>query len=117
MRDIGSRIRRYRLSRYAVPNDPIRRRLHWAWLVAIAWCAWVGFLSDHSFFRLWRLRQEHQRTRLELVRTRAEILANERDARDPRSKLERAERELRGAGMARPGEIIYRMSGGDSTSR
>ena len=117
MRDIGSRIRSYRLSRYAVPSDPIRRRLHWAWLVAIAWCAWVGFLSDHSFFRLSRLRQEQQRTQLEAAHTRAEILAIEKDAKDPRSKLERAERELRSTGMARPGEIIYRMSGGDSTTR
>ena len=117
MRDIGSRIRRYRLSRYAVPTDPIRRQLHWAWIVALAWCAWVGFLSDHSFFRLWRLRQEQQRTQTELIQTRSEILAIEQDARDPRSKLERAERELRSAGMARPGEIIYRMSGADSTTR
>ncbi len=117
MRDIGNRIRRYRLSRYAVPSDPIRRRLHWAWLVALAWCAWVGFLSDHSFFRLWRLRQEQQRTRLELIQTRAEILALEQDARDPRAKRERAERELRNDGMARPGEIIYRMTESDSTPR
>ena len=117
MRDIGSRIRRYRLTRYAVPSDPIRRRLHWAWLLAIAWCAWVGFLSDHSFFRLSRLRQEHQRTLLEVNRTRAEILAIEKDSQDPRSRLELAERKLRSTGMARPGEIIYRMSGGDSTTR
>jgi len=116
MRDIGNRIRRYRLSRYAAPSDPIRRRLHWAWLVALAWCAWVGLLSDHSFFRLWRLRQEEHRTQAEVVRTRAEIRAIEQDAHDPRSKLERAERELRSAGMARPGEIIYRMSGADSTT-
>ncbi len=117
MRDIGNRIRRYRLSRYAMPSDPIRRRLHWAWLVAIAWCAWVGFLSDHSFFRLSRLRQEQQRTVQEVNHTRAEILAIEKDAKDPRSRQELAERKLRSTGMARPGEIIYRMSGTDSTTR
>jgi cell division protein FtsB len=117
MRDIGNRLKRYRLSRYAAPSDPVRRRLRWFWFVALAWLAYVGLLSDHSFYRLWRLKQERVRTATELSRTRAEIEALEKDRKDPAAQRERTERQLRRTGMAREGEIIYRIrdSGADST--
>jgi cell division protein FtsB len=109
MRDIGSRIGRYRLSRYAPPRDAVRRRLRWIWLAALAWIAWAGLLSDHSFYRLWRLEQEQQRTQLELERTRREIVALEKESRDPEARRDRNEREMRRAGMARENEIVYRI--------
>jgi hypothetical protein len=118
MRDIGHRIERHRLKRYAVPHDAVRRRLKWFWPLLGAWLLWVGLLSDHSFYRLWRLGQEHQRTRAEIERARGEIRAVERERDDPAARRERAEAEVRGAGMARPGEYVYRVpDASDSTRR
>lgn len=120
MRDISRRIQRYRLSRYSMPRDPVRRRLRWFWVAALAWLAWVGLFSEHSFYRLWRMKQERVRTERELQRTRAEIRTLDKDRRDPEAQRERAEKLLRErAGMARPGEIIYRIQDDrpDSTGR
>ena len=119
MSDIGSRIRRYRLSRYAMPHDSVRRRLRWFWLVALAWIAWTGLLSDHSFYRLWRLDQERQRTEREIEITRGNLRALDRDRRDPVAQQERAERKMRARGMARPGELVYmiRETPADSLAR
>ncbi len=103
MSDIGNRIRRYRLSRYAAPRDPVRRRLRWFWLLALLWLAWAGLLSNHSAYRLWRLGAEQHRTQLEIEKARMDFAAVER---------ERAERMLRANGMARPGEVVYRVRDG-----
>ena len=111
MRDIGHRIQRYRLSRYAVPTDPVRRRLRWLWVIATVWLVWVTLLSKGSFYRLWRLDVERRRIQTELVQARADIGALEKESRDPRARREWAERQARRAGMARPGEIIYRVGG------
>jgi hypothetical protein len=48
MSDIGSRIGRYRLSRYAIPLDPVRRRLRWFWLVVLAWVAGFGGSTEND---------------------------------------------------------------------
>jgi len=117
MRDIGDRIQRYRLSRYARPVDRVRRRLRWAWLVAAAWLAWVGFLSDHNFVRLWRLSQERQQSEADLRRLRAQVAELDSRMRDPAAQRELAEHALREkSGMAQPGEIIYRIRP-DSTAK
>ena len=110
MRDIENRITRYRLSRYAPPTDGTRRRLRWFWIVAMGWLLWAGVLSGHSFFRLWRLRQEQVRTTHDVAQVERDIYSLEKEARDPRAQSERNERMLRRIGMARPGEIIYRES-------
>jgi cell division protein FtsB len=109
MRDIGSRIGRYRLSRYASPTDPLRWHLRWFWLAAVLWIVWAGLLSKGSFYRLWRLDAERQRIERELEQTRGDIVALEKASKDPRLKREWAERQARHAGMARAGEIIYRI--------
>ena len=111
MRDIGTRIERYRLSRYATPIDPVRRRMRWFWLVALLWGVWAALLSKGSFYRLWRLDVEQRRTESQLRQTRGEIAALEKASRDPRVRREWAERQARHAGMARQGEIIYRIRG------
>ena len=110
MRDIGRRINRYRLGRYAPDGVPLGRRLRIVWLIAVVWLAWAALLSEHSFYRTWRLDRENTRTRKELDRVRAEVERLDADARDPAAERMRAERRLREQqGMAKPGEIIYRI--------
>jgi cell division protein FtsB len=110
MRDISARIQRYRLSRYAVPEDRVRRRLRWAWLVAALWLVWVGFMSEHNFVRLGKLGEERQRTALELRQLNEEVARLDAQLRDPAARRDLAEHALREkAGMAQPGEIIYRI--------
>jgi cell division protein FtsB len=112
VRDIGRRIERYRLARYAAPEDRLRRKLRWVWAGVALWVVWVGFLSDHSLWRLWRLRAETAASRQKLEQTQAEIARLEEESHDPRARRERAERVMRERnGMAKPGEIIYRIDG------
>ncbi len=118
MRDIGTRIQRYRLSRFARPSDRTRRRLRWVWVVGALWLVYVSVLSEHSFLRLWRFRQEDARNRAELQRTRAEIQRLSREADDPVLRRLNAERQLREkVQMAKPGEIIYRFDSGPPATR
>jgi len=110
MRDISRRLKRYRLSRYATPDHPVRRHLHWVWLAGLAWLAWAGFISDHSMFRIWRLEQDAHETQKELVAATRAREQLEEDSRDPEAQRLHAERELRVKnGMAAPGEIIYQI--------
>ena len=113
MRDIETRIQRYRLSRFAPPVDRTRRRLRWVWVVGGLWLVYVSVLSEHSFLRLWRFRQQNEHDRVELQRTRAEIARLSHEADDPAQRRLNAERQLREkVQMARPGEIIYRFDDG-----
>jgi len=116
MRDIGRRIQRYRLSRYAREDE---RRLHiprWVWAVLAAWLVWAGVLSDHSFFALWRLHRTYDREQSQLRTARAEITRLDAAAKDAGERRKDAERRLReDEGYARPGEIIFRIDGADST--
>lgn len=114
MRDIGTRIQRYRLQRFAPPVDRTRRRLRWVWVVGGLWLVYVSVLSEHSFLRLWRFRQQNDRNRAELQRTRAEIERLGHEADDPTQRRFNAERQLREkVQMAKPGEIIYRFDSGE----
>jgi cell division protein FtsB len=119
MSDIGRRIQRYRLSRYAMPQGGLPRPPRWVWIVAALWLAWVGVFSDHSLFKIWRASEESARTKRSLQTARQEIERLDREARDPAHTSREAERALRDDGFARPGEIIYRIEGGaaDSTAR
>lgn len=110
MRDISRRLKHYRLSRYATPESPVRRHLHWIWLAVLAWFAWAGFISDHSMYRIWRLERESSRTTHDLVAARHEREQLEADSRDPEARRLHVERVLREEnGMAGPGEIIYQV--------
>lgn len=121
MRDIGNRLRRYRLSRYAPPGDPLRRGLRWGWIALALWLIWIGVLSDHSLWRIWSLSREHSRSQSELARTQAEVERLDSELTNPATQRELAERALRErTGMARPGELVYRIRGGarpDSAGR
>ena len=111
MRDIGRRIQRYRLARYA----PARRMvpLGWVWLALGMWVLWAGLVSDHSFYHLWRLDRTSELERTNLERAREQLKQLDRQTRDPRARLSNAERHLReDAGWSRPNEIIYRIDDG-----
>ncbi|TMQ65317.1 MAG: septum formation initiator family protein [Candidatus Eisenbacteria bacterium] len=117
MRDIGTRIQRYRLSRYGPADDSWRRRLRWAWPLIGLWLLYAGLLSEHSWFRLWRLSAENERLRADLETTRAQIGTLDGRLTDPRQRQRWGERTLRERdGMARKGEIIYRYQGGAADS-
>ncbi len=109
MRDIGRRIQRYRLSRYGAPPGAFPRPPRWVWIAAALWLAYVGFVSERSLYRIWRMGDENARAERELAEVRREIARLDRDARDPLARLRDAERALRREGFARPGEIIYRI--------
>jgi cell division protein FtsB len=115
MRDIGDRIRKYRLIRYAGPDVRLRRRLRWVGAGLAAWLLWAGVLSDHSFFRLWRLSHELAQQQAQLERLHREAAAREAELHDPQALRELGEHMLREkGGMVRPGEIVYRVQPADS---
>jgi len=110
MSDFVRRVERNARSRYAAPPDPIRRRMPLVWLALAAWFVWIGLLSDHSFWRIWRLSSESRQTQRELQRTRTEVARLESEMDDPAARSLRAEKLLRERdGMAREGEIVYRI--------
>jgi cell division protein FtsB len=118
MRDIGTRIQRYRLSRYAQPEDRVRRGLRWAWLLGALWLVWVGFVSEHNFVRLQQLSHERQRSEEGLKQLNREVARLDAQQRDPAAQRLLAEHALREkSGMARPGEIIYQIRPGGPEKR
>ena len=118
MRDTIRRIQRHRLSRYASTDETVARRLRWMWPIAMIWLVYVVALSEHGFYRIWRLHREHARVKAEIAAVRGEIERMERENRDPEARRARAEKVLReGGGWARPGEIIYRIQGEADTLR
>ena len=115
MRDIDARLRRHRLSRYAPDGHPVIRGIRWGWIALGIWLFWIGFVSDHSLWRIWRLGRDNARAERELAQTRAAVSALDAQLSDPASQRELAERVLREkTGMAKPGEIVYRIRPGAS---
>jgi len=120
MRDIGSRIGRYRLRRYAPARRLNPSWLRWGMIGLGMWLLWAAAVSDHSLYRIWRLSREQKASRAELGRVQREYARLEAQDESPRAKRELAERRLREeSGMAKPGEIIYRIRRDvpDSTTR
>ena len=115
MRDIGRKIRRYRLSRYGRSHGGFPGP--WLWIALGAWLLWASIVSDHSFYQLWKLDRENTRQRATLARVEEQLRDLQRRTSDPRVRRQEAERLLREQnGMARPGEIIYRIQDDDSDS-
>ena len=115
MRDIGARIRRYRLTRYASRHGSILSQLRWVWPFLLLWVAYMGLFSEHSLWRLWQLSREGSRMRAELATTRQELERIEAKMNDPKARREQGEHILRERnGWAKPGEIIYRIPVADS---
>jgi len=116
MRDIGRRIQRYRLSRYARPEGGGFRVPRWAWIALAVWLLWAGVVSEHSFYQLWRVRHMATREHEQLLETQAEVERLEGEAKDPQARKLEAERLLREQdGWSRKDEIIFRIDGADTT--
>jgi cell division protein FtsB len=106
-RDITGRVLGKPLrSPYGYGGTPSRK--HWLWLVPAAWLLWSGVISDHSLWRISRLRHELASARAQLQHVNSETASLGARLADPREKADHAEATLRAQGMARPGEIIYR---------
>ena len=93
--------------------------LRWIAAGLTLWLAWVTLISDHSLLRIQGLRHEKHSTEQDLTRVTAKNASLENRLRDPVGQAEHAEEMLRGQGMARPGELIYRFdpSTRDSAAR
>ena len=107
MRDIGIRIQRYRLSRYAPPAKLSERARLWLTFGLAAWGIWALFLSDHSAVRLVGLSHREQATNAKLASTQGTVKRLEQDlasANDP-AVQERILRERHN--FARPDERLY----------
>lgn len=117
MRDIGSRIQRYRLSRYADPDSRGRRLKRWLIPLLGLWLLYVGVISEHSLWRLWRLERGQSHTAAQLRGTQLEVERLNRQLDDPAQRRDLQEHVLRERnGYARPGEIVYRIDGGRADS-
>lgn len=88
-------------------------------IVGAGWLLYAAVLSDHSLWRISRLRRELTQSEAELKEVQAETARLEARLDDPRVRAEHAEVVLRLQGLARPNEIIYRLGGtvADSTGR
>ncbi len=91
-------------------------RARWLWLLPVAWLLWVGLLSDHSLWRIARLRHDLSAARADLQRVQRETAALDARLRDPAERREHAEEALRRQGMTRPNEILYRLGSGNPDS-
>ena len=93
--------------------------LRWAIVAGSAWLLYAAVLSDHSLWRIMRLRQELVEAAADTKHVQAETRRLEARLDDPRVRAEHAEEVLRRQGLARPNEIIYRLdaSDADSTAR
>ena len=107
MRDIGIRIQRYKLSRYAPPEKISERARLWLTLGLAGWLIWALFLSDHSAVRLMALANREAKTNAQLASTQRQVRRLEQDLRSANDPAV-AERILRERhNFARPGELLY----------
>jgi len=117
MRDIGARIRRYRLTRYDNGAGRSLRRVRWLLPFLLVWLAYAGLLSDHSWFRIWRMGRESDQVDTDLKDARARVDSLEHRLNDPGALLEEGERVLRErSGYAREDEQVYRFPSAPSDS-
>lgn len=95
------------------------RWLRWAVLAGSVWLLYAAVFSDHSLWRILRLRQQLAASDSEVSRVQEETRALEAQLNDPHERAEHAEEVLRRQGLARPNEILYRLGGpaADSTAR
>ena len=86
----------------------------WFWLVAGAWLAWVTVLSDHSFWRIAKLKREIASSEALAVQLKQDTEQIEKQVRDPEARKFRAEEIARTQhGWAAPGELVYRFRGSE----
>jgi cell division protein FtsB len=87
----------------------------WFWLVAGVWLAWVGVISEHSFWRIYQLKHEIAQAEAEGRKLKEDTSRLQAQLVDPEAKRFRAEEIARTQhGWAAPGEIVYKFRGGDT---
>jgi len=107
MRDVGREFQRRRLQRYQPAGPAWGRRGRWLVAFVGLWLLYSVFLSDHGFYRIWRLEDLNRRTEAEQASTNREIEEIESKLKNPELKRQSEEAELRAKGMARPIELLY----------
>lgn len=108
-RDITGRVLRRPLRSPYLPSGGGRPWMRWVMLAASVWLLYAAVLSDHSWWRILRLRQQLAESEAETARVKGETAKLEARLDDRQGRAEHAEEVLRGQGMARPNEIIYRL--------
>ena len=94
------------------PGGRARAIPRWFWLVAGVWLAWVTVLSDHSFWRIARLKREIASSERDAERLKRDTEQLEQQVRDPEARKFRAEEIARTQhGWAAQGELVYRFRG------
>jgi len=76
---------------FARPLDRGAARRHvprWPWLLAGLWLAWVTVISDHSFWRIARLRHDLRAARTDLQRVQRETASLDARLHDPEERRE-----------------------------
>ena len=87
----------------------------WFWLVAGLWLTWVLVLSEHSFWRIARIKHEIAQAELDTRQLRQDAARLQTQVRDPEARRFRAEEIARTQhGWAAPGEIVYKLRGGQN---
>ena len=86
-----------------------RKVPRWIWLLAGLWLAWATVLSDHSFWRIARLKREIAQAERDTRELKKSTETLEAQLRDPYERRFRAEEIARTEhGWAAPGEVVYR---------
>ncbi len=93
-RDITGRVLGRPLRSPYVPGGGTPRA-RWIWLLAIAWLLWAGVISDHSWWRIARLRHDLASTQSDLARVHREASALDARVNDPAERERHAEEALR----------------------
>ena len=89
----------------------------WFWLLAGVWLAWVTVISEHSFWRIARLRREIAQAETDTHKLKDDTARLQAQLADPEAKRFRAEEIARTQhGWAAPGEIVYKLRGGGTPS-
>ena len=87
----------------------------WFWLIAGVWLAWVLVISEHSVWRIYRLRHEIAQAEADGRRLKGDTARLRAQLSDPEAKRFRAEEIARTQhGWAAPGEIVYKFRGGET---
>jgi cell division protein FtsB len=110
MRDVASRIKKYRLLRYRRPEPKARRTLLRILLLALSvWLAYQVIASEHGLIKISRTKGELK----ELDREAASLIKEKEELNETAKKYENnpylVEKSLRDElGMAKEDEIVYR---------
>ncbi len=86
-----------------------RKVPRWLWLLAGVWLVWATVLSDHSVWRIARLKREIAQAERDTRELKKATSTLEAQLQDPYARRFRAEEIARSEhGWAAPGEIVYR---------